>query len=254
MSDYLARLGARAMGAQPVRPAIAPIFQPAPLPLASGIDEESEREVELPPPPHEAPPDQAPPAERLVEIPAVPTARPNSDAGPPRRAPEPVADADPAPPPLRGAPEPAWSPRHMPPAEMAVPVRDRTPPSARGETPMDPGPVRQPDESETDVRAPAALVPVVSRPQPEPPPSVFAAPERSAMEADVRQLIARLADPREAAQARTTAQPPPPLVRINIGRIEVRAVTASPQPPDRKAPTVTAPAVSLATYLAKKPG
>jgi hypothetical protein len=50
----------------------------------------------------------------------------------------------------------------------------------------------------------------------------------------------------------STPKPPAPTIRVNIGRIDVRAITPHPPPVRRDAPARSGPVLSLDAYLQQR--
>jgi hypothetical protein len=318
MSDYLTRLGARALGvANAVRPALAPMFASAPAVLiGTTLDEE------LPDGPDAARPPE--PNEELFFDPSVPRARqqpskPRLFRAENQPAPPSAVDLADAPAPGVSAPGLADTSRNddgtrVPRPRLPDSPRDRNEgavealepePRVASREPVDAGtrlPTAVPtvtalegaarrhtaqttlpalalrledDDSETppaptnlpavdarvelprEGRSDAAarlehrqrrVVPVAThaarqhdaRPQP-------------ALDSDARRQFARLSALGDITRAQPE-NPRPPIVRVSIGRIEVRAAPARPPaaPPAPRAPA--RPSVTLARYLARKRG
>jgi hypothetical protein len=188
---------------------------------------------------------------RLVEIErsprtSVPEPEPRLVSTVPRAVqatmPQPVAHADRTPPPPAGPSEP-----------VARPVGDTPPPPATprapiarsvGDTPPPPASPRAP------IARPAGDTPrePVARPTGDTPREPIARPAGDAPPppAGPREPVARASA--KTTPATTAAERPAPVIRVHIGRVEVRAVT----PPSPQQPAAVAPRLSLSEYLERQ--
>lgn len=274
MSDALWRLGARAVGAtQPLRPVVPALFEPR---HTLTVDEDALTPVEPPAagvaeplPSHATPPALPAPA----PAPAATAPRPlvpQASAMPP--APSPVLpwQARPAVPATdRGErsgtqPPPPPETQRVPSAEAPQPEEPDPPRRTRPAPPPSPAEVREPRGASDDARQAAVTVQTtVARAAGEAHPAAgsrevpgfdgsrLQASVMAAVEQQLRALRASAgADPRAAA---TEAVEVPDVIRVTIGRVDVRAAPPPPVPPRAQPPREQPAALSLADYLARPP-
>jgi hypothetical protein len=219
MSDFLQRWVERALGtAHPVRPAPRSTRRgggEAPLAL------EIEREVEVPPCEQKEPPNVT--LRRALPV------RPRADAplppAPPRALPvRPRADA---PPPATVPPRTTEGPSvPKPPTPLLPPIELRLSPAPPVPVAVDAtAPELEAPQPTRVVQAPT----VTARRQAPPSPRLERPPERVEMD--------RAVVPSEA-----------PVIRVSIGRVDVRAATP-PAPPAARVPPPDPPSVALSRYL-----
>lgn len=278
MSDFLANLASRALAlSQPVRPRVASLFEPssAARPVA-----EFERDSVV---------EAAPPAADMASLAASPATPPLQRAMPPpvptRSPPPPQPVAVLWPPQPSGEVTPAQpaatlAQSHVPaPPVLPVPVASlaRVPPPQPIDVRPEPGePVIRP------LRATPAPPPVAAPAPPAPSTEIHietrvveriaAAREPAAVVASKAQapgppltappptgIRPQITPAAPARQAPVPAEPTPPpappaVVRVTIGRVEVRAITppTAPAPPSRSARNV--PVLTLDQYLQQRRG
>ncbi len=216
MTHFLGRLVERARGTAPrVEPIIAPRFAPAPAPAEIATENEAVPPAGLP---------------RAMEPPAA-----RRETGPPGAIESPHSilvrqEKTPAEVPKEELIESAAPPE---PEALLVPLSrpndDRSQPPAR--TRKSGSPRR---DSPRRVQS-AEAEPFVRRANPQPRSTIARPPHRAAVSASA------LTSPNEKSAG-------PPIVRVTIGRIEVRAAPA-PATPARKPPTRSAPKLTLDAYL-----
>ena len=236
MADFLSRLVERSAGmATVVRPAVAPLFAPGPVMAAepTPLGTESVGAVPQGPAPATAAIPRTP-APGLRDAPAVDLGGPGRVPAPARPGVPPIPPGDTASGALRpaaAAPPEAHRRRTVhedrpPPPEEIPPSGFPVPPGAQGTTVM---PRRLPVQE-----------------------------ERPGGEAEIGSVATPLLRPREERAPRWAADLPPrgsgegspaPIVRISIGRIEVRAVAPSGPGAPRPAPAPKSTGPSLEEYL-----
>jgi hypothetical protein len=249
VSDFLARLAARAIGGEAtLAPRLPSLFEPAPhAPTLPTVDDGAAATARH----ATAPADDASPAAEPLR--------------PPRALPPMQDDA------LRQTPVAQPATRLPPPA--AAPVSDRAMPvTAHAAPPATPTPALpavarhaapRPAPAHAEPPAAAPVLPRQTRIAPSrieaasppggsllpPPTPVFAAP-RSAPARD-RSDHAATIRPRPAAAANRTPATSEPVVHVSIGRLEVRAAPAAATPPRRR---VEPRPASLDDYLRQRGG
>jgi hypothetical protein len=270
MVDFLSRLVERSMGAASIaRPAMAPIFAPGPAIAAEPVSEEPGAVGVLPrsPAPATAPIQRAP-------TPVLPGASVMGFSRP-NRVPPPALPAAPAHPPgegmavgLRAVPADSRGPGRVP--TLAIPVVPPTTPEETAPGALRPAATappqaprggadhgdRPPRPKEVPVRA--SLTPSVEQGPSTVPRRLPVREERQSGDAEVRSVATPLLRPREERASRWAADlkphkpegtPSPPIVRVSIGRIEVRAVPPAVPAAPRPTPARTSAALSLEEYL-----
>jgi hypothetical protein len=240
VNDFLGRLAERSLGVgQIVRPRVAPLFAPRPL----VVEEVREVESEAPPPPRPRPPVAEPEAEPAAAVPA------RVEHAPPPVV-SPVVEASETEPHVREVER--VEDVHEIVVERVVAGTEPVPPVAVGTAPEGPRPaVQEPEPVEpsrglrpeptprptrtVERRPPARTVVRAAEPAPSPP-----EPHESWLEPPPATLDRPLA---------SLAPPPtePPVVRVTIGRVDVRAVL--PPPAAERTPPKRAPRLTLEEYL-----
>lgn len=234
------RLASTADAADPSTISAAPVASPSRPPApALGRAEPEARAVGPPSPP------TTPPADTESTI-SVRARRPiPGEAGTARRA---------EPEPERGNTRPSLQPR------LVHPETPQQPPPASADLEaaqnLEPWPPRSEVAREAAPRAPEPIAPVASRMYPGPSDGSDAPvrPEMPARQASVpaiRPAAVATPPPREAGVRSRSDAPEPPMIRVTIGRVEVRAVS----PPSRPAPKpveLRRPLLSLDDYLERR--
>jgi hypothetical protein len=248
MSDYLSRLIQRSRGVAPeIEPLIAPLHAPS-----DQLEERMEPSVEIAPgPPAET--HSASDATTRGDVRKGPTAAPNKGArvSPEFRATD--GEALPLFPPPK--PRPEFPPEKR--GEQGGPKESRLP------TQLQPLPSRsdsQPSAAESRP-VPPAIEPrgpdpdVVAPPTTEHLASVTASRGVGPTRIVVQPPVSRHAPPASsAAFTRHSSSNEPPAIHVTIGRVEVRAIMAQPEPPKRSAPPPATPRISLEEYLKQRNG
>jgi len=255
MSGYLDHLIDRAQGAAPlVKPRLPSWFEPvstSPLPLESPPEARETRDAAPPPPP------MPPASSRKSEPSTAPMTAPPTDLRslPPSRVESTVVNhfIQPSPPTVQPVTlQREIRERHEVVVERSIERLAVSPLGNLNPQSVLTGPPQRPAETDAPPAATAPVAPVVQASRREEPAFPVAALIPKPVPTPPSAPIAprRTDSPRQEAPA-TTAEDP--VIRITIGRVDVRAVASRPAPPSNPRRSI-APLLSLDDYLRQKDG
>jgi hypothetical protein len=249
MSNFLDKLASRSLGLAPVvQPRLASRFEPqtpaARFPSSSLLEGAEDERIAEGEAQHERPEARQPETRVVEDRRAVPIPPPSAPRE--KRA---ERESQPAPPQQQSQPPHPAAAAHVP----VQPVETRT---QNAQTNTVAAPPHAPRPSFAEGAQPREAVRG----------EAFRSEDEAALDTRIRRLMANNLDGtvgNEATKAAPVAQPPArreespektQTIRVTIGRIDVRAVTAPAPQDQRRAPARPAPQLSLADYLKQRGG